>query len=97
MVAPQALMLLNSPESIRYAEALAQKISKTKLDTKASIEAVFAMVLNREPDADELALSLDFIKRHLEKYQSKGGTKDVLALRDFCRTLTNLNEFAYID
>ncbi len=97
VVAPQALMLLNSPESIRYAEALAQKVSKTKLDTKASIEAVFAMVLNREPDADELVLSLDFIKRHVEKYQSKGGMKDVLALRDFCRTLTNLNEFAYID
>jgi hypothetical protein len=55
------------------------------------------MVLNRKPDADELALSIDFIKRHVEKYQSKGGMKDVLALRDFCRTLTNLNEFAYID
>ena len=40
---------------------------------------------------------IDFLKRHVEKYQSKGGTKDVLALRDFCRTLTNLNEFAYID
>jgi hypothetical protein len=97
VVAPQALMLLNSPESIRYAEALASKISKTNTSAQAGIEAAFALVLNRPPDADELALSLEFIRRHAEKYQSKGEAKNMLALRDFCRTLTNLNEFAYLD
>ena len=90
-------MLLNSPESIRYAEALASKISKTNTSAQAGIEAAFALVLNRPPDADELALSLEFIRRHAEKYQSKGEAKNMLALRDFCRTLTNLNEFAYLD
>ena len=97
VVAPQALMLLNSPESIRYAQALANRISSLKQSPKAHIEAAFALVLNRAPDLKELDLSLEFLNRHSEKYQSKGVMKDVLALRDFCRTLTNLNEFAYID
>lgn len=105
VVAPQALMLLNSPEGIRYSRALAAKLNDLhpKLDfdqvatTLPLIESLFRTALNRPPTAEESQLSVEFLKRHALKHEESGDRAAFLALTDLCRAILNLNEFAYID
>ncbi|MDB5335762.1 MAG: hypothetical protein JWN70_1381, partial [Planctomycetaceae bacterium] len=105
VVAPQALMLLNSPEGIRYAQALATRLSvagdKLTVDdatkTKSLVEGVFRTVLNREPTSDEQRLAIELLKRHMMEHKAAGDRAGLLALTDLCRAVLNSNEFAYID
>jgi len=84
-VAPQALTLLNSAFSTEMAETLARRI---KHDTpgqpvSAQVERGFALALQRHPSAREMAACQAFLRQ--------------ASLAEFCRTLLNLNEFAYVD
>jgi len=104
VVAPQALMLLNSPDSIRYAAALADRVQGEQTidsdDAAGSgrlVETLFDTALTRIPTADELQLSIDFLQRHQIQHQDAGAQAGRLALIDLCRAVLNLNEFAYID
>lgn len=105
VVAPQALMMLNSPEGVRYAQALAARVSGTTelLDfneaakTERLVETLFQVALNRTPTAQEMPLSIAFLKRHLQHHRDAGDRAHLLALTDLCRAVLNLNEFAYID
>ena len=105
VVAPQALMLLNSPEGVRYAQALATRVSGAadNLDfddaamTKQLVETLFRVALNRTPTAQELPLSIEFLKRHAQQHREAADRASLLALTDLCRAILNLNEFAYID
>lgn len=70
VVAPQALMLLNSPESVRYARALAARVAgdAAKLDATdaATAEQVtrraFRLVLQRAPSPEEVRLAGEFLR-----------------------------------
>jgi mono/diheme cytochrome c family protein len=105
VVAPQALMLLNSPEGVRYAQALAARVSAAadNLDfddaamTKQLVETLFRVALNRTPTSQELPLSIEFLKRHARQHREAADRAGLLALTDLCRAILNLNEFAYID
>ena len=105
VVAPQALMLLNSPEGVRYAQALAARVSgapemlhfEDAAKTKQLVEALFQVALNRTPTAQEFPLSIEFLKRHAQQHREAGDHASLLALTDLCRAILNLNEFAYID
>ena len=105
VVAPQALMLLNSPEGVRYAQTLAERLAEAtdKLDfaetatTKQLLDALFEIALNRKPTDQECQLSIDFLNRHAEHHHKAGDRASLLALTDLCRAILNLNEFAYID
>ncbi|MEX2169186.1 MAG: DUF1549 and DUF1553 domain-containing protein [Pirellulales bacterium] len=110
VVAPQALMLLNSPDAVRFAEALADRILRVPGDPGDAsaddgsqlIESVFNIALQRKPDNDELIMASEFLKHHREIHGTNpgDGTGDSakrLALVDLCRAVLNLNEFAYID
>lgn len=105
VVAPQALMLLNSPEGVRYAQALAARVSgkaetlvfDDAARTRQLIETVFQIVLNRTPTAQEASLSMEFLKRHAQQHREAGNRAGLHALTDLCRAMLNLNEFAYID
>ena len=105
VVAPQALMLLNSPEGVRYAQALAARVNGAtdKLEfndaakTKQLVETLFQVALNRTPTAQELPLSIEFLKRHAQQHREAADRASLLALTDLCRAILNLNEFAYID
>ena len=104
VVAPQALMLLNSPDSIRYAQALATRVQGEQilaLDDTASttrlVETLFSTALNRISTTAELQLSIEFLQRHQVTHQDAGVEAGRLALVDLCRAILNLNEFAYID
>ncbi len=105
VVAPQALMLLNSPEAIRYAGALATRMSNTKdklsfddaAKTRQLVNKLFRTALNRRPTPQEISLSIEFLNRHALHHRPDGDRAGSLALTDLCRAILNLNEFAYID
>lgn len=105
VVAPQALMLLNSPEGVRYAQVLAARVGgateKLEFDAAARTErlvtTLFQAALSRAPTAQELPLSIEFLKRHAQQHREAGDRAGLLALTDLCRAILNLNEFAYVD
>ncbi len=107
VVAPQALMLLNSPEGIRYAQAFADRVqgSSTKLSfdddaqTGKLIATIFEQALHRHSTPDETSLATAFLRRHRDQHALKEPPDRApkLALTDLCRAVLNLNEFAYID
>ena len=92
-VAPQALMLMNSPQVRRWAEAFAKRLNQEiPLPSDASltplIRHAYELALNREPRASELQASEIFIRNGLPAGRDQ-------ALADFCQTLFSLNEFSY--
>ncbi|MBC7965797.1 MAG: DUF1549 domain-containing protein [Fuerstia sp.] len=104
VVAPQALMLLNSRDSVRYAQALADRVRgeqtidfEDAASTRRLVETLFDITLNRKSTADERQLSVEFLQRHQNEHQDAGAEAARLALIDLCRAMLNLNEFAYID
>ena len=80
----QALNLLNSPFVREQAEQLASRVKKeaSSDDTEEQIRRSFQILLNREPDREELAACKEVVK------------ETSLAL--VCRTLINSNEFAFL-
>ena len=106
VVAPQALMFLNSPEALRYAEALADRVSppNEKLSladatrTHAVIQSLFRQALGRLADEQEMKLAKDLLVRHADKHrQAEPDKAEHRALVDLCRAILNLNEFVYLD
>lgn len=107
VVAPQALMLLNSPEGIRYSQALAQRVLPANMTpdlqqpTQAGrvVQQLFELTLGRKAGDDELALAITFLERHQREHAKKLAADQAArnAVTDLCRALLNLNEFIYID
>lgn len=106
VVAPQALMFLNSPESVRFAEAMADRVAAEKdlsfadaAGTNQLIQSLFQLSLGRPADAEESKLATELLVRHAEQHRAKDPQKSAerLALVDMCRAVLNLNEFAYVD
>ncbi len=107
VVAPQALMLLNSPEGIRYAQAFAARVQgpNTNLrfddavQTVQLIDTLFQQALQRSASTDEVALASEFLRRHRDQHATKEPADRAknLAIVDLCRAVLNLNEFAYVD
>ena len=83
-VAGQALLLMNNAfvvlQSSKFAERLAREAGA---DPSAQVKWGFRIALGREPDADELARSIAFVR---------AGPR---GLAEFCQVLVNLNEFVY--
>ncbi|MBN12096.1 MAG: hypothetical protein CMI17_03710 [Opitutaceae bacterium] len=80
----QALNLLNSPFVREQAEQLASRVKKeaSSDDTEEQIRRSFQILLNREPDREELAACKEVVKE--------------ASLALVCRTLINSNEFAFL-
>ena len=82
----QALIMMNSSfievQSKRFAERLKQEAGA---DPVRQIARAFALALGRAPSPKEAAASLAFLQ-----------SGDPNALADFCQTVFNLNEFAYV-
>lgn len=105
VVAPQALMFLNSPEAIRYAEALAGRLAPDQKpsfaddsQTRVLIQSLFRRTLGRPADDEETTLALELLQRHVATHQQAGREgSERLALIDLCRAVLNLNEFVYLD
>ncbi len=107
VVAPQALMLLNSPEGVRYAQALRDLVvtHQESIDlndaqlTENLIDAIFQRALSRNATQEETTLTVEFLQRHRELHAAKSSDDQAvkLAVADLCRAVLNLNEFIYID
>jgi len=99
VVAPQALMLLNSPEAFRFCDAFARRVSADTYDRDSAVTAVFRFALLRSPDDEERQMCLDLLNLHAKGYAPTVSVDEAehRARRDLCRAVLNLNEFAYVD
>ncbi len=80
----QALSLMNNSFSLRMAERLAERIvSDARSEPVNQVRLAYQLALGREPNADEAAAGIAFVKDH--------------GLAAFCRVLFNSNEFLYVD
>lgn len=102
-VAPQALALLNDPfvrgRAIAFADRL---LAETKDDDRAAIRRAFSLSLGREPTANELTVSLDFLKAQADRRRGRERKATNTETRrstlaDFCQSMMGLNEFLYVD
>ncbi|HCK71427.1 MAG TPA: hypothetical protein DHW38_07605 [Planctomycetaceae bacterium] len=76
----QSLYLLNDDFAQRRAIALAQRIRESAgEDMVMQVQNGFEYALGREPDAEELALSLDFLKDYSRSIESVADIEDGLA------------------
>jgi hypothetical protein len=99
-VAPQALLLMNSPIVGDYAAKLAERTARESpsADERSRIDVAYRLTLSRAPSDAEAADALAFIAAQRAAYESegKGAEAGKLAWADFCRVLFGLNEFSYI-
>jgi hypothetical protein len=104
-VAPQALLLMNSPIVRQWAVAMARKAAtaresdREEVSPAETLRRVFQAALARDPSDDELSQSLAFLNRQMHAYQAEGKHAQAAetALADFCQTLLGLNELVYIE
>ncbi len=96
-IAPQALHLLNNPQSRELAKALARRIapdSQTSLDD--AIRKAYQIAFARLPNREEIDDGKAFITQQMATY-ADGNTRRESALADFCQVVMCLNEFVYVD
>jgi hypothetical protein len=98
-VAPQALLLMNSPQVREWAEALAKRVEAAGSATDnlpSLIKLAYMRALGRAPTKDEARDATAFLSTQARSYAAEGkDNADSLALADFCQVLFGLNEFAY--
>ena len=97
-IAPQALMFMNSPHVRVYATAFAQKLAKVAgEDLEKAVNAGYQAALGRQPDPEERASTLAFLKSQKEAYSTaRQNNPQLLALVDLAQTIFSLNEFSYL-
>ena len=98
-VAPQALILMNSPPMRSWAGSFAGKILAEEKNSPSFASAItrgYVRAFGRKPTPTELRDASTFLKTQSQNY-SADQKKDVrfLALTDFCQVLFGLNEFIY--
>ena len=99
-VAPQALLLMNSPQARTWALAFARRVEgEVKSDDPAPLVArAYALALGRAPRAAETQDAVSFIASGAAAYTAEGKPAPrTLALADFCQTVLALNEFIYVN
>lgn len=82
-VAPQALILMNSPQARSWAEGLAARLQPAGAG-QGQITLAYQLCFHRNPSAAELDAGLAFLKSGA-------------SLADYCQVLLGLNEFVYIN
>jgi mono/diheme cytochrome c family protein len=97
-VAPQALLLMNSPQARQWALAFARRVeAECKSAEPAQLVArAYALALGRAPRDSETQDAATFIASGLAAYEGKPDAR-TLALADFCQTVLALNEFIYVN
>lgn len=95
-IAPQALMLLNSPVVRGYADAFAARISQGAPGEEEQVRRAYEMALSRPVREEEKLAALAFLRSQKAQYRAENKKED-LALGDFCQALFSLNEFVFLD
>jgi hypothetical protein len=99
VIAPQALMLINSAIVRSFADNFARRIEpKETWKWDDDVKRGYMTALGRQPNDEELKDSIEFLQQQVESYKKDGkGDAQHLALADFCQVLMGLNEFIYVD
>ncbi|MEX1230500.1 MAG: DUF1553 domain-containing protein [Planctomycetaceae bacterium] len=94
-VASQALFMMNSPFVAEKSLALAEEIlAAPDLTPEQRVTQLFERILGREPTADEITGSLQYINDYT---QSTSDSSAITGWQSFCRVLIASNEFLYIE
>jgi len=99
-VAPQALLLMNGPQSRQAARGFADRVRKAiPNDLPDQIRLAHRLALTRSPSETELAEGIAFVTQQAQSYRQTGSGDDAagLSLSDYCQVLFCLNEFIYIE
>jgi len=97
-VSTQALTLLNSDSTIRYANALADRIFREAVQNPVS--RAFEVTLSRPGTDEERTALTGFVTSQQQRYIATGVAADAAqrqALADLCHMLLASNEFVYVD
>ena len=97
-IAPQALLMMNSPIVREYAEGLAVKAKEASGEIEAQVRAVYRECLSRNPTEQEALFAIDFIEQQKADYTSSGKPNgNEIAFVDWCQAILSLNEFVFVD
>jgi hypothetical protein len=97
-VSTQALTLLNSDSTIRYANALADRVLREAVQDPVS--RAFEVTLSRPGTDEEHTALTGFVTSQQQRYIATGVAADAAqrqALADLCHMLLASNEFVYVD
>ena len=101
--ATQALLLINGEWALARAKALAARLERlepSSTDDRDRIVLAYRLAFGRQPEPDEIAEAMAFIKRQAKllphSAQRSITAADHDALVDFCHVLLNSNEFLYV-
>ncbi len=103
-VAPQALLLMNSPQLRTWAGNFARRMDPGPSALPAdAVRRAYRIALSREPTAGELDASTEFLAEQAATYRAEIAESEHpkepyrMALTDLAQAILSLNEFIYID
>ena len=102
VVAPQALLMMNSELVIDSADAMARSLLNDRSDPVHRIELGYDRAISRSPTDAETKLALDFILQMTTQDAATDATAETQRLTElrawslFCQTLLACNEFIYV-
>ncbi len=99
-VAPQALHLMNNQQVKMWATQFADQIISIQPDSReAQVRLVYTQALSRQPEEEELRLTLESMQRMAEILKVESPESDVerSVLRNVCHALLNSAAFIYVD
>ncbi len=99
-VAPQALLMMNSPQVHAYAQALARRLhTGSAQGPDELIRTGFVTALGRQADSKELQQMQEFLAHQTFTYRESGygDASRLHAIKDFCQLLLASNDFIYVE
>ncbi len=93
-LAPQALQFLNSPQTRKFAEGLAERLEPWE-NYSDQVDQAYRYAFNRYPEPREKEAGIQFLQAQEASYLPRKRARK-LALVDYCQSLFSLNEFIYI-
>ena len=100
-IAPQALLLMNSPHVRSWAAAFAGRLESGGAPApsrESAIDRAYRLALSRMPTPDERQDGLAFVRDAEARHRDAGRENPrELALADYAQVILSLNEFIYVD
>ena len=90
----QALLMINSKDSLARAAEFARRVkSESGDDRESQIVLAYRLAFGRDATETEIKTALDFFNRQAARNAAAASS----VLSDFCHVLLNSNEFLYVD
>ena len=100
VVAPQALLMLNSDLAMNAADALAKRLLAENMDDEARLNLAYELALGRKPESREIARALAFLGDLSSSALTNSATLAPESRQQawtlFCQGLFASNEFIYL-